>query len=67
MKLQSLRNYEKLWKFTDFFVVNRCLSQVNFYGFTPVAFTATGFAFPPSAGNFIYGFAPVVLRWKNKC
>jgi len=28
----------------------------------PVAFVATGFACPPSADNFIYGFTPVELR-----
>ncbi len=32
--------------------------KVNFYGLTPVAFAATGFACPPLADNFIYGFTP---------
>jgi len=27
-----------------------------------VAFAATGFACPPSADNFIYGFTPIELR-----
>jgi hypothetical protein len=35
---------------------------VNFHGLKPVAFAATGFACPPSADNFIYGFTPVELR-----
>ena len=37
-------------------------NQLNFHGLTPVGFTATGFACPPMADNFIYGFTPVELR-----
>jgi hypothetical protein len=37
-------------------------SNVNFQVLKPVAFAATGFAFPPSADNFIYGFTPAELR-----
>jgi hypothetical protein len=33
--------------------------QVNFYGFTPIAFATTGFACPPLTVNFFYRFTPV--------
>ncbi len=42
------------------------ISKVNNYGLKPVAFAATGFACPPLADNFIYGFTPVELRQNIK-
>jgi len=36
--------------------------KVNNYGLKPIAFVAKGFACPPLADNFIYGFKPVELR-----
>jgi hypothetical protein len=44
--------------FVSIFVKMVYTCQVNFYGLTPVAFAATGFACPPSVDNFIYGFHP---------
>jgi len=42
------------------------LGLVNYYGLKPVALWFQAFACPPPADNFIYGFKPIVLRWKNK-
>ena len=56
MKLDSKTNLNPV--FVSIFVKMVYTCQVNFYGLTPVAFAATGFACPPSVDNFIYGFHP---------
>jgi len=39
---------------------------MNFYGLKLVAFSATGLACSPLAGNFIYALKAVVLRQSSK-